>query len=283
MSEGVGKSNKARKLRIKIILHTVLLLASITMLVPYVWMVCTSLKPAAEVWLMPPKFFGTYLNFEAYTKLNSRFDFVLYFMNSVKVSAWVVTFQVLTSCMAGYCFAKLNFPARDKIFLAYLATMMIPFHVTTITNFLTMFKLGLSGTHWSLMIPPMVSAFGTFLLRQFFVGVPNSLMEAARIDGCNPFGIFFKIMLPLAGTSIATLAIFCFMGTWNDYFSPLIYIVDARKYTLPLGLANLRGLYQTDWGLLMASCFISTLPVLIAFLCAQDAFVQGVALSGMKD
>lgn len=283
MAESIGKSNKARKLRNHIILHIILILGSITMLVPFLWMIGTSLKPPAEVWLMPPKLFGSYLNFEAYTKLNSRFDFVLYFMNSVKVSAWVVFFQVLTSCMAGYCFAKLHFPGRDKIFVAYLATMMVPFHITTITNFLTMTRVGLAGTHWALMIPPMVSAFGTFLLRQFFVSVPNSLMEAARIDGCSPFGIFFKIMLPLAGSSIATLAIFCFMGTWNDYFSPLIYITDARKYTLPIGLANLRGLYQTDWCLLMASCFISILPVLIAFLCAQDAFVKGVALSGMKD
>ena len=283
MSEGVGQGMKARRIRNKIILHTLLIIGSASMLIPFIWMLLTSLKPEAEIWQFPPTLFGSYINWEVYTRLNSRFDFMVYFMNSVKVSIWVVFFQLLTSASAGFAFARLKFRGRDKIFLLYLATMMVPFHVTVITNFLTMTNLKLAGTLWSLMIPPMVSAFGTFLLRQFFMTVPMSLDEAARIDGCNPFTIFFRILLPMAGSSLATLAIFCFMGIWNDYFTPLIYITDSRYYTLPLGIANLSGLYQTDWPLLMACCTISVIPVLVAFLCAQDAFVKGVALSGMKD
>ena len=220
---------------------------------------------------------------ENYTQISSRFDYFAYFLNSVKVSAWVVFFQVFTSATAGYVFAKMNFKGRDKIFTLYLATMMIPFHVTVITNFLQMSMYGLVNTLWSLMLPASVSAFGTFLMRQFFITVPNELVEAAKIDGCNPIVTFLRIAFPMAKSTIATLCIFCFMNVWNDYFTPLIYINDARKYTLPLGLASMKGMYSTDWPVLMASSVIAVLPVLIAFLCAQDAFVKGVMMSGMKD
>ena len=182
-----------------------------------------------------------------------------------------------------YVFAKLNFKGRDRIFTLYLATMMIPFHVTVITNFLQMSMYGLVNTLWSLMLPASVSAFGTFLMRQFFVTVPNELIEAAKIDGCNPFKTFLQICFPMAKPTIATLSIFCFMNVWNDYFTPLIYINDSRKYTLPLGLASMKGMYSTDWPVLMASSVISVLPVLIAFLFAQDAFVKGVMMTGMKE
>ena len=161
--------------------------------------------------------------------------------------------------------------------------MMIPFHVTVITNFLQMSMYGLVNTLWSLMLPASVSAFGTFLMRQFFVTVPNELIEAAKIDGCNPFKTFLQICFPMAKPTIATLSIFCFMNVWNDYFTPLIYVNDSRKYTLPLGLASMKGMYSTDWPVLMASSVISVLPVLIAFLFAQDAFVKGVMMTGMKE
>ena len=146
-----------------------------------------------------------------------------------------------------------------------------------------MSKYGLVNTLWSLMLPASVSAFGTFLMRQFFLTVPTELIEAAKMDGCNPLLIFFKICLPMAKSTIATLAIFCFMGTWNDYFTPLIYLNDSEKFTIPLGLANMQGLYSTNWPVLMAASVISVLPVLIAFLFAQDAFVKGVMMSGLKD
>lgn len=276
-------NNKRKQLIVKIVAHLVLLLGAITMLVPFIWMLSSSVKSLGEVFVFPPTLFGEKIVWENYTKISSRFDYLAYFLNSVKVSAWVVVFQVFTSATAGYVFAKLNFKGRDRIFTLYLATMMIPFHVTVITNFLQMSMYGLVNTLWSLMLPASVSAFGTFLMRQFFVTVPNELIEAAKIDGCNPFKTFLQICFPMAKPTIATLSIFCFMNVWNDYFTPLIYINDSRKYTLPLGLASMKGMYSTDWPVLMASSVISVLPVLIAFLFAQDAFVKGVMMTGMKE
>ena len=276
-------NNKRKQLIVKIVAHLVLLLGAITMLVPFIWMLSSSVKSLGEVYVFPPTLFGEKIVWENYTKISSRFDYLAYFLNSVKVSAWVVIFQVFTSATAGYVFAKLNFKGRDRIFTLYLATMMIPFHVTVITNFLQMSMYGLVNTLWSLMLPASVSAFGTFLMRQFFVTVPNELIEAAKIDGCNPFKTFLQICFPMAKPTIATLSIFCFMNVWNDYFTPLIYVNDSRKYTLPLGLASMKGMYSTDWPVLMASSVISVLPVLIAFLFAQDAFVKGVMMTGMKE
>ncbi len=276
-------NNKRKQLIVKFVAHLVLLLGAITMLVPFIWMLSSSVKSLGEVFVFPPTLFGEKIVWENYTKISSRFDYLAYFLNSVKVSAWVVIFQVFTSATAGYVFAKLNFKGRDRIFTLYLATMMIPFHVTVITNFLQMSIYGLVNTLWSLMLPASVSAFGTFLMRQFFVTVPNELIEAAKIDGCNPFKTFLQICFPMAKPTIATLSIFCFMNVWNDYFTPLIYINDSRKYTLPLGLASMKGMYSTDWPVLMASSVISVLPVLIAFLFAQDAFVKGVMMTGMKE
>ena len=276
-------NNKRKQLIVKIVAHLILLLGAITMLVPFIWMLSSSVKSLGEVFVFPPTLFGEKIVWENYTKISSRFDYLAYFLNSVKVSAWVVIFQVFTSATAGYVFAKLNFKGRDRIFTLYLATMMIPFHVTVITNFLQMSMYGLVNTLWSLMLPASVSAFGTFLMRQFFVTVPNELIEAAKIDGCNPFKTFLQICFPMAKPTIATLSIFCFMNVWNDYFTPLIYINDSRKYTLPLGLASMKGMYSTDWPVLMASSVISVLPVLIAFLFAQDAFVKGVMMTGMKE
>jgi multiple sugar transport system permease protein len=276
------KKNR-KQIIVRIIAHVILMAGAITMLVPFIWMLSSSFKSLNEVFVFPPRLFGKKIVWENYTKISSRFSYVTYFKNSIIVSAWVVVWQVFTSAIAGYVFAKLRFKGRDKIFLLYLATMMVPFHVTVITNFLQMSKYGLVNTLWSLMLPSSVSAFGTFLMRQFFITVPDELIEAAKIDGCNPFTTFLKICFPLAKSTIATLAIFCFMGVWNDYFSPLVYLNDIRKYTLPLGLASMKGMYSTDWPVLMAASVIAVIPVLIAFLLAQDAFVKGVMMSGMKD
>ncbi len=273
-----------KKLSIKkILVYILLFIGALIMLVPFIWMVSTSFKNTQEVFTFPPQLFGKRIVWENYTQISNRFDYIKYFTNSVIVSAWVVFFQVLTSASAGYAFAKMNFKGRDKIFLLYLSTMMVPVYVTIITNYIQMSKYGLVNTLWSLMLPASVSAFGTFLMRQFFLTVPTELIEAAKIDGCNPLLIFFKICLPMAKSTIATLAIFCFMGTWNDYFTPLIYLNDSEKFTIPLGLANMQGLYSTNWPVLMAASVISVLPVLIAFLFAQDAFVKGVMMSGLKD
>ncbi len=267
----------------RFVAYLFLTIGALTMIVPFVWMVTTSLKPNNEVFTFPPSLFGSRLEFANYIELFGRFPFLLYLGNSFKVTLSVVVLQLFTSCMAGYVFARIKFRGVDKLFLLYLATMMVPFQVTVIPNFVMMKNYGLVDTHWSLILPAVVSAYGTFLLRQFFVTVPQALEDSAKIDGCNHFQIFARIMLPMAKPTITTLLIFIFMGVWNDYFNPFIYINTDSLKTLPLGIATMQGMYMTDWAVLMAGAFLSMIPVLIAFLIGQDQFVKGVMLSGMKD
>ena len=207
---------KAKRLITHTVSHVVLILGALTMLLPFIWMLTTSLKSLSEVFVLPPKWLGERLVWENYLQISARFDYFGYFMNSIRVSLWVVFFQLLTSSMAGFAFARLKFKFRNQMFMIYLATMMVPMHVIIIPNFLQMSRYGLVNTLWSLMIPPMVSAFGTFLLRQFFLTVPKDLDEAARIDGCTPLGIFFRICC--RGLHHRTLAISA-SWVWNDYFT----------------------------------------------------------------
>ena len=265
------------------LIYLFLTLGGLTMIIPFIWMVATSVKPASEVFTFPPTLFGSKLDLDNYRRLFERFPFFRYMLNSFQVTLSVVAAQLFTSCMAGYVFARIKFRGVDKLFVLYLATMMVPFQVTVIPNFIIMRTYKLVDTHWSLILPAVVSAYGTFLLRQFFVTVPQALEDSAKIDGCNHFQIFYRIMLPMAKPTITTLLIFIFMGVWNDFFNPNIYInTDALK-TLPLGIATMQGMYMTEWAMLMAGAFLSVIPVLIAFLIGQDQFVKGVMLSGMKD
>ncbi|WP_372662292.1 carbohydrate ABC transporter permease [Cohnella sp.] len=262
--------------------HVLLLLGSAIMLFPFIWSVGTSLKDLSEVFTYPPKFFGEQLKFANYAQMTERFPFFTFFFNTLKITVIVVVFQLITSSMAGYVFARLRFRFREGLFGLYLATLMVPAQVTMIPTFLLMKYYGLLDTHWSLILPGLVSAFGTFLLRQFFSTIPNALEEAAKIDGCTPFGIYWRIFVPLSKPALATLGIFITMGTWNDYINPLVFLNSMNKMTLTLGLANMQGLYSTDWPALMAATVITVLPILIVFLLAQDAFVRGVTLSGLK-
>ena len=276
--------NKTREYYVKrAFLYLLLCVGAFTMIIPFVWMVTTSFKPSNEIFTLPPTLFGSRLAFENYALLFDRFPFVLYLFNSFKVTLSVVLCQLFTSCMAGYVFARIKFRGVDKLFLLYLATMMVPFQVTVIPNFVMMKTYGLVDTHWALILPAVVSAYGTFLLRQFFITVPQALEDSAKIDGCNHFQIFMRIMLPMARPTVTTLLIFIFMGVWNDFFNPFIYINTDRLKTLPLGIATMQGMYMTEWAVLMAGAFLSVIPVLIAFLIGQDQFVKGVMLSGMKD
>lgn len=262
--------------------HILLLLGSLAMLFPFIWTICTSLKESSEVFTYPPKFFGEELKWGNYERMTERFPFYQFFFNSLKITVVVVIAQLITSSMAGFVFARLKFRGRDGLFGLYLATLMVPAQVTMIPTFLLMKYYGLLDTHWSLILPGAVSAFGTFLLRQFFIGIPSALEEAAKIDGCTPFGIYWRIFIPLSQPALATLGIFITMGTWNDFINPLVFLSSMDKMTLTLGLANMQGLYSTDWPALMAATVITVLPILIVFLMAQDAFVKGVTLSGLK-
>lgn len=269
-------------LGLKIAAHAVLLVGAITMILPFLWSVSTSLKDISEVFVFPPTLFGESIQWENYLRISDRFPFITYLLNSVKVTVIAVAAQLITSSMAGFVFARLKFKYRELLFGLYLATMMIPAQVTLIPNFIIMRSYNLVDTHWALILPALVSAFGTFLLRQFFLTIPASLEDAAKIDGCTPFGVYWRIFIPLSKPAMATLGVFVFMGMWNDFLSPLVYINSQEMMTLPLGLASMQGMYSTDWPVLMAGTVITIIPLIVVFLLAQDFFIKGITLSGLK-
>lgn len=266
----------------KIAAHIVLLAGAITMIMPFLWTVSASFKQLSEVFVFPPRFFGSKIEWGNYLRISDRFPFGTYFLNSLKIAVIVVAAQLVTSSMAGFVFARLRFRCREMMFGLYIATMMVPAQVTMIPNFIVMRYYNLVDTHWSLILPALVSAFGTFLLRQFFMTIPQSLEDAAKMDGCTPFGIYWRIFVPLSKPAMATLGVFVFMGSWNDFLAPLVYINTQQKMTLPLGLASMQGMYSTDWPVLMAGTVISIIPLIAIFLLAQDFFIKGVTLSGLK-
>jgi multiple sugar transport system permease protein len=271
-----------RTLRSRAIAHTVLGIGAITMIFPFIWMLSTSLKSIGEVFTFPPTLFGDTILWENYLQISERFPFGLFFLNSIKVTVIVVIAQLITGSMAGYAFARLKFPFRDALFALYLATLMVPPQVTMIPNFIIMRFYDLVDTHAALYLPQMANAFSTFLLRQFFMTIPKSLEDAAKIDGCTPFGIYWRIFVPLSKPALATLGVFVFMFVWNDFMGPLVFINSLEKMTLPLGLASMQGMYSTNWPVLMAGTVISILPLIMVFLLAQDFFIKGVTLSGIK-
>ena len=251
--------------------------------IPFLWMLSTSLKTTAQSMAFPPEWWPRPFVWENYAQIWEYMPFFRFLFNSVKIAFCVVFGQLFTCSLAAYAFAKLRFPGRNILFVVVLSTMMIPTQVTLIPVFAIMKSLGWINTHYALIVPASFgTVFGTFLLRQFFLGLPNDLEDAARIDGCTPFGIYWRIMLPLAKPALATLAIFAFMGTWNDFLRPLIYLSDMDKMTLPVGLALLSNHEDIRIPLIMAAAVLSLLPILIIYILGQKYFVRGIALTGMK-
>lgn len=273
---------KIKKIISKVLLTVILLLLSYLFLFPFLWMLSSSLKTEKEMFTFPIQWIPKEIRWDNYKNAWEIGRFGIYYKNSIKVSLIVTFGQVLTSVMAAYSFAKINFKGRDVIFLAYLGTMMVPFQVVMIPQFMIFKHLNLVDTHWALILPGMFSAFGTFLLRQFFMGIPDELCEAARIDGCSELGILFIIMIPLAMPAMATLAIFTLRWTWNDFLAPLIYINNVNLKTIPLGLAQFKMENVTLYTLIMAGSIIAVLPIIIAYIFAQKFFVKGIAMSGIK-
>tara|TARA_B100001123_G_scaffold36712_1_gene37927 strand:+ start:218 stop:1045 length:828 start_codon:yes stop_codon:yes gene_type:complete len=273
------KSSKLERLSIYLIVAC----GGTLMIVPFLWMLSTSLKTTVQSMAFPPEWWPQPFVWENYIRIYEHMPFFTFLFNSSKIVFFVLIGQLATCSMAGYAFAKLRFPGRKALFLILLSTMMIPAEVTLIPVFVIMKYLGWINTHYALIVPAFFgSVFGTFLLRQFFLGLPNDLEDAARIDGCSPFGIYWRIMLPLAKPSLATLAIFTFMGTWNDFMRPLIYLSDMDKMTLPVGLALLANHQDIRIPLIMAGAMLSLLPILILYVFGQKYFVRGIALTGMK-
>ena len=222
---------------------------------------------------------------ENYLKVWKIVPFARFYLNSIFVALCVTVGQVMTSAFAAYAFSRLRFPGRDKIFFAYLATMMIPYSVILVPVYILMVCFRWIDSYKALILPAVFTAYGTFMLRQFFMTIPRDLEDAARIDGCSLFNIFWKIILPLSKPALATLTMFTFLASWNNFMWPLIVTESIEKKTLPIGLAYFQEVYQytqPDWGLLMAGSLLAVLPVIIVFIFAQRFFVEGIKLTGIK-
>ena len=279
--------SRARKRALeKFGVYTLLILGAVTMFAPFLWMIATSLKEPGEVFAYQKAWWRdwipTSLVWRNYVKAWHVVPFARFYLNSIVVVVLTTAGQVATSALSAYAFARLRFPGRDKIFFAYLATMMIPGAVTMIPVFILLKYLGWIDTYKALILPGIFTAYGTFMLRQFFLTLPKDLEDAAKIDGCGYFGIFWKILLPLSKPALATLTTFTFMGTWMNFMWPLVVINSHEKFTLPVGLAYFQSLHHTDWTLLMAGSLMMILPILLLFVFNQRYFVEGIKLSGIK-
>jgi multiple sugar transport system permease protein len=262
--------------------HLVLLPAAVLMLVPLVWMLVTSIETLNETRHFPPILVPHHVRLGNYTEVLRDAPFARWFLNTLVVTVAVVVGNLFLCSLAGYAFARLKFFGRDVVFILVLATLMIPFQVIMIPTFLIVRKLGLIDTLGALILPNLGSAFGIFLLRQFFRTLPIELEEAARIDGASRLGVLFKIVIPLSGPALATLAVILFLWTWNDFLWPLITIYNPNNMTLQLGLTTFQGTHQASTQLLMAANVMSMVPVLVLFFVAQRYFIRGIATTGLK-
>ncbi|CAH0119341.1 L-arabinose transport system permease protein AraQ [Paenibacillus sp. CECT 9249] len=282
-----GKRSKLARIRPSHLVHYgILLLISIVMLIPFLWMISTSLKEPAKIFVFPPEFIPSPVRFENYIEVLRTIPFHLFYFNSVYIAAVVTCGTIFFSSLAGYAFARIPFQGRNLVFLALLSTMMIPTEVTAIPMFLFMREIGWINTHMPLIVLPIFGAggvFGVFVMRQFFLGIPKELEEAAMIDGCSRLRIYWRIMLPLAAPAVATLTIFTFLTSWNDFFDPLIFISDRKLMTLPLALSLFTDEAGTAWHHLMSASVMATVPLLIVFFFAQKQFIEGVAMTGLKE
>ena len=260
-----------------------LLLVALAMLVPLLWLVSTSLKgPAEDIFTSPPALWPSQPSFEAYGRLFSDNPIVTYLLNSTIVSGLAVLANLLFCSLAAYPLARMNFRGRGLVLALVVATILIPFQVVMIPLYLLMVQIGLRNTLWALIIPQAATAFGIFLLRQSFLGVPVELEEASRCDGCTPVGEWWNVMIPAARSDLITLAMFVFIGTWSDFLWPLVILDEPQLYTLPLGLQQLASSFSLDWRLVAAGSVISILPVLVVFIGLQRYILPSAAGDAVK-
>ena len=265
------------------LIYVLLMIIAAGTSIPLLWMVASSFKTTGDIFVFPPRWIPDPVVWTNFGDVMASMPFGIMTFNTFKIAILNVVGATLSCALAAYCFARLRFPGRDALFVVLLASMMVPSQVTLIPVFLVMRQLGWIDTHQPLWVPGLTGgAFGTFLLRQFFLTLPSELEDAARIDGASTFGILWRIFIPLSRPALATLAIFVFLFRWNDLLGPVIYLTTPEKMTLPIGLAFFRGQYQTEWALMMAGALMSLIPVLVLYAAFQRYFVQGVVLSGIK-
>lgn len=260
----------------------VLILIAVTMLFPFLWMVLGSLKPKAELFAVPMKLFPSTWMWKNYRDVFQKIPFVQFYINTAKIAIFSTLGQVITCALSAYAFAKLKFKGRDFLFMLYLATMMIPYQVTMIPQYELMNKLNLLNSHTALILLHCFSPFGVFLLRQFFVSIPDSLIEAARIDGARDFRILTQIVLPLSKSALATLVTLKFLDSWNEFTGPLIFLNEKVKYTLQIGIRAFQQENGVEYTLIMAATTMSLIPIVLIYICAQKYFIEGIAATGVK-
>ena len=264
-------------------IYLVLIIITAIMIIPFLWMLSASIKSDREVFMMNPFVWIPELpKWDNYIKIWTKIPLFTFVKNTIFLTIVVTFLQLLTSSFAAYSFAKLEFKNKNALFLAYIATIAMPWQVYMVPQFIMMRGMGLNNKLTAMICLQAFSAFGVFLMRQFYEGIPNDLCEAARIDGMNEYKIYAKIMLPLSKPALSTLTIFTFVATWNDYLGPLIYLKTENKKTIQLGLKMFIGQYSSEYGLIMAGSVVSLIPVIIVFLILQKYFVEGVASTGLK-
>lgn len=267
----------------KVIVYIILILLALIMVVPFLWMLSASIKSDREVFQMNPfVWIPENPKWSNYSDIWTKIPFAKFVQNTVYLTLVVTLLQLLTSSFAAYSFAKLNFRYKNTLFLAYIATIAMPWQVYMVPQFIMMRKMGLNDKLLAIICLQAFSAFGVFMMKQFYEGIPDDLCEAARIDGMSEYRIYASIMLPLSKPALSTLIIFTFVTTWNDYLGPLIYLKSQEKKTIQLGLKMFISQYSSDYGLIMAGSVLSLIPVMIVFLILQKYFVEGVASTGLK-
>ena len=264
------------------LLYIVLIALAVVTLIPFVWMLTSSLKLDREVFSYPIHWIPEVFRWENYRLIWQKVPLLTYFRNTAVIAIMVTFIQTLTSSFAAYAFAKLRFKGRDVLFICYVATIAVPWQTYMLPQFILMRSMGLYDTLWAIIVLQSFSAFGVFLMRQFYQGIPTELCEAARIDGLSEYGIWARIMLPLSKAAIATLVIFTFVGTWNDYMGPMIYLTRDVNKTVQVGLRRFIQENSSDYHLIMAVSVCSLLPVSVVFLSLQKYFIQGIATTGLK-
>jgi len=265
-----------------VLVYATVIAITLVMLTPFVWMLSASLKLNRDVFTFPIQWIPAEPRWENYVDIWTKIPLALFIGNTAKITIIVTLLQLLTSSFAAYAFAKLRFPFRDTLFLGYIATIAMPWQVYMVPQFLLMRELDLNNTHTEIIILQAFTAFGVFLMRQFYQSIPDELCEAARIDGMNEYQIWWRIMLPLSKPALSTLTIFTFVNTWNDFLGPMIYLTKTELKTIQIGLRMFISQYSAEYGLIMAASMVSLVPVLIIFLLLQRFFVEGIASTGIK-
>lgn len=267
----------------EVFLYTVMSIGALIFMLPFLWMISTSLKPSTQIFIYPIQWIPKPVVWRNYIDALRSAPFEIYYLNTVIITALTVTGTVISSVLSAYGFARLNFKGKDFFFLLILSAMMLPNQVTVIPQFIMFKFLGWLNTFLPLTVPSFFGPpFFIFLLRQYMLTLPRELDDAALIDGCSKFQVLMLILLPLLKPAIFTMTILTFLGSWNDFFGPLIYLSDMKKYTVTLGLTLFRGEFTTYWNWLMAASVVAILPCLLIFMLAQRYFIQGIALTGLK-